>query len=81
MSFTNAFELTERGHVLRNLLKNRFTIDQVEGQIDDLTFRCETKFYRMKFNLEQDYQVPESWGYCNLQISGTAGTKGRLIEG
>lgn len=80
-SFSNAFTVNERGYALRNLLKKRFTIDQVDGQVDELVFRCETKFYRMKFNLDQDYQVPNGWGYCNLQISGKAGTKGRLIEG
>ena len=80
-SFYNAIEVNDRGYVLRNLLKNRFTVDQVVGQIDELVFRCETKFYRMRFDLNKDYQVPASWGSCNLQILGEGGTKGLLLEG
>ncbi len=79
-SFASLFEVSSRGYVLRGLLKNRFTIDQIQGQIDELVFRCQEKFYKMKFGIDQDYYVPEAWGKCHLQIKGSSGTKARLIE-
>jgi hypothetical protein len=79
--FANKLEISQRGYVLRGLLHDRFTIDQVEGAINELIFRCTTKFYRMPFSQNQDYQVPKSWGECNLQVTGIAGTEARLLEG
>ncbi|MFT6407887.1 MAG: hypothetical protein ACJAQ6_001303 [Arenicella sp.] len=79
--FASTFTISGSGYILRGLLHDRFTIDEVKGEINELVFRCKTKFYRMKFSLNQDYQVPKSWGECNLQVNGVAGTQAKLIEG
>ncbi|RBP51042.1 hypothetical protein DFR28_102461 [Arenicella xantha] len=60
---------------------NRFTVDQVSGQLDELVFRCDAKFYRMEFIMDQDCELTESWGQRLVQLNGAAGTKMRLIEG
>jgi hypothetical protein len=73
-------ELSDRGYEYIELTKRNFEIDAVEGGIDKLKFYCTRNFGTMAFSPDSSYQVPESWGACDLLVVGRPKTKAKLYQ-
>lgn len=73
-------EVPDRGYNLTYLFKKNFSILDVVGQISGLKLRCRNKFAELEFNSDAEYQVPDSWGKCHVQILGTPKTAAKLVQ-
>jgi len=73
-------KIGEQGFVHLPLLKRVFLLDQIQGNVDQLNLRCDTRFLKILYKPDSQYDIPTNWGNCNLQIIGTAGTKATLIQ-
>ena len=62
------------------LLKNSFTFTDVDGELSDLTVMCQAKFAELKYQADAQYDIPKSWGACDLNISGTSGSSAKLYQ-
>lgn len=59
-----------RGSTFLTLLKRTFVIELEEGEVEMFSLRCDTKFLKVEFKRDEQYQLPESWGTCQLQLIG-----------
>ena len=73
-------EINHREYTQLPLLKRSFTIKPKNGQINLLKLRCNTRFEQLEFQPDSQYGIPASWGACNLQIMGEAGTQADLYQ-
>lgn len=79
-SFIREITINNDGFVQLNLFKRSFQIEPIQGKIDTLKFRCDTKYFEVAFSVDASYQIPESWGQCNLQVLGPPGTSAKLLQ-
>ena len=54
-----------------DLFKQAFYFENISGQLDELKLRCQKKYMFFSVSTDQQYNVPESWGQCSLQVQGT----------
>lgn len=73
-------KIPQRGYVNLDLWKHNFSFLKLEGKLETLKLRCDLKFKELPFQFESLYQIPKSWGDCNLQIIGDEGSKVSLIQ-
>jgi hypothetical protein len=69
-----------RGHGSLTLFKQAFSISEVSGKLIALNLRCERNFSSLAFDLTSEYNVPEKWGKCYLQIIGEPETTFKVTE-
>jgi len=62
------------------LMRNEFTIREVEGELTDLKLLCGYHYVSMPYQPETKWRVNQDWGACQLYVIGTEGTKFQLIE-
>lgn len=62
------------------LLRRKFTFDQLEGPVDDFELRCDWKRVIDEVSTEKTWEVPESWGWCQVFVFGEICAKLKLIE-
>lgn len=63
-----------------DLKKNNFAFEDVSGDFTNLKLRCTRKFAKLPFAADSDYQIPEGWGDCQMQVLGTPGATAKLIQ-
>lgn len=73
-------KIPSRGYSNLNLWKRNFSFLKLEGKLETIKLRCDLKFKELPFQFESLYQIPKSWGDCNLQIIGDEGSKVSLIQ-
>lgn len=72
--------LSKRGDDFLFLSGDEIYIESVKGEIKNLHFRCQAKYKKLKFNQENNYRVPKSWGNCLLQIEGKPNTEAKMVQ-
>ena len=72
--------LGEPGDTHLPLLKRSFMLDEVEGNVSDLKLRCDTRFAKLAYKADGQYDIPVKWGECDLQIIGDIGTTATLLQ-
>ncbi|MDG1904052.1 MAG: TonB family protein [Arenicella sp.] len=80
IAISRPIKILDRGHDFLYLTKRSFEIHDVVGKIEKLNFYCSQRFGAMDFVVGSNYQVPESWGSCDLQIVGESQTTGMLYQ-
>jgi len=63
------------------LLRQKFSIDTVDGEIANVDIRCD--WHRAKDGMSdivKVWEIPASWGDCRLYVRGEEGTTFRLLE-
>ncbi len=75
-----AIRLTDRGNAIEELSKRIFAYDEVVGKIEILKLRCDAKFKELPFQADVEYRIPKSWGQCQLETIGEAGTTAKLLQ-
>jgi TonB family protein len=62
------------------LLRRKFTFDDIEGVVDDFELRCDWKRVVDKVSTEKVWDVPDTWGWCQVFVFGETGAKVKLME-
>jgi TonB family protein len=62
------------------LLRRKFTFDNIEGLVDDFELRCDWKRVVDKVSTEKVWEVPDDWGWCQVFVFGETGAKVKIIE-
>lgn len=75
-----SIKLRERGSEYIYLTKRSLEIHDVKGEIDKLNFYCSLGYSSLDFKAGSNYQLPESWGECNLLIVGTPGATAKMYQ-
>lgn len=78
--YKQSIVLDKRGNEFSALSGNEIYVEDIKGDIQNLHFRCQAKYEKLKFNQENNYRVPKSWGNCLLQIEGAPRTEAKLIQ-
>jgi len=72
--------IDERGYEFLHLAKRSIEFNDIKGNIKKLNLRCTRNFASIEFNPENNYQIPKSWGSCNLEVVGEPGTSAVLAQ-
>ena len=72
--------LSRRGTWLHPLVRQSFTFANVEGQVDSLEIRCDNHYEQFEFAIDNQWNIPQSWGACSVLLKGTPEAKVRLVE-
>lgn len=62
------------------LLRRTFAFDHIEGKVDDFELRCDWKRVVDRVSTDKTWQVPVSWGWCQVFVFGEQGAKVTLVE-
>lgn len=62
------------------LARRAFTLSNIEGRLDKLEIRCSRKFRSFTISEGSQWQIPESWGKCNIHVLGEENSKFKLVE-
>ena len=62
------------------LVRNRFTINQVDGEVVGVEILCGSHSVSLSYKPEVKWSVDKGWGECDLLVSGNSGTSFQLIE-
>ncbi|MDX1562102.1 MAG: energy transducer TonB [Gammaproteobacteria bacterium] len=54
--------------------RRTFTISMVDGNIDSIDVECDARRISLDFQQDVEWQLPESWGDCELFVNGDSGT-------
>ena len=73
-------DIHPRGYTSLDLFKRVFYFSDINGELTGIKLRCRNKFAELPLQLESEYKIPNSWGYCNLQVIGTAETTFKLVQ-
>ena len=73
-------KLKDRGSEYIYLTRNNLEIHNVKGQLEKMNFYCSMGFSSLEFKPESSYQIPDSWGSCNLLLVGEPGTTATLYQ-
>lgn len=79
-AFARQVNLDNRGSQQVTLNATKFSIEDVDGKISGLVFRCERGYSEIPFQASSKYAVPEKWGECWLQIKGDADSVVKLVQ-
>lgn len=79
-AFSRPVKVGESGYTFLPLAKPNFGFDDIIGKFETIKLRCERKFAELKFVADSDYQIPENWGACQLQLLGKDGASAQLVQ-
>ena len=68
------------GHWELPLLKPSFSLDEIDGKLEEIKLRCERKYVFFAFIQEQQYLIPKSYGECDIELIGDPETSFTLIQ-
>jgi TonB family protein len=72
--------LSRDGKVFLSLLKNSFVVEPIEGRVDNFLIRCQHRFARFKYEAGAQYDIPEAWGKCEVQLNGEPETVVSVLQ-
>lgn len=79
-AFSQELKLGDRAYQEVSLSDTKFEIQEINGDIDKLTFRCQKGFYEIEYQAGSEYFVLSEWGHCKVQVSGAGNTTAALIQ-
>jgi len=75
-----AAQINERQHWNHYLARKSFTIANITGKLNSVDIRCDNHFSTYNVDHEKKWEIPASWGKCQLFVKGEQGTKFNLVE-
>lgn len=63
-------DIPSRGYTFLPLLKRSFVITPLVGELHTFELRCDANYSRFEFKQDAQYDIPASWGRCELQMNG-----------
>lgn len=73
-------QISEFSNWSHNLMRSKFVISNVEGNLDKVDIRCRSKQFVYTFEENNQFQIPESFGKCQLILEGKQGSQFTLSE-
>lgn len=72
--------IQEEGNEFHRLVRSKFAFADIEGSLDTVEVRCDS--HREIFTVAEGniWNIPESWGACQVLVEGDEGTKFDLVE-
>jgi TonB family protein len=61
-------------------LRRTFAFDNVAGSLDELELRCDWRLYRASIGENLSWNIPDSWGKCQLHVYGASNTTFDFLE-
>ena len=55
-------------------VRNNFTLKNIQGSLESIDMRCDHKRFESAVSDQVEWDVPEAWGQCHIQIYGEPGT-------
>ena len=75
-----AGEITNNGRWSHNLARRSFALTNIDGRLDKLEVRCSRKFSSFTVSDQTEWQIPDSWGDCNIHLLGQEQSQFSLVE-
>lgn len=74
------FTIGESGTKFHRLVRNKFAFTSIEGVLESVEVRCES--HREAFTVAEDsiWNIPASWGQCQVMVRGKSGASFNLVE-
>jgi TonB family protein len=63
-----------------HLFKRHFKARISEGSIAEVRLRCQNAYVSFAFDPQLQYQVPDKYGECSIQLDGKPGTQFMLVQ-
>jgi hypothetical protein len=63
-----------------DLLRRKFSIAAIDGNLRDLEIRCSRQRVVDKAREDVSWEIPASWGSCSVIVFGEPGAKFALLE-
>lgn len=74
-------EIGEDGYWLHDLVRHRFTLNDIRGSVDEVGIRCQSwKSRRLEYQRDVEWSLPRDWQDCSAFIRGKPGTTLKLLE-
>jgi len=75
-----AGRIGDSSHYVYRLLRNRFHLQDIDGNVAELRLHCERDYVGFTFRSDLAYTISEALGPCTLMVLGTPGTTFTLVE-
>jgi len=62
------------------LLRNKFSLLQTSGKLDEIDVRCANKRHIFKIGDDSQWNIPKKWQHCSVYISGDKSATFKLVE-
>lgn len=62
------------------LLRDRLTVNQVEGELSELKFLCGISNVSVTYEPDMAWDINKAWGDCYVQVEGEPGTTFQVVE-
>ena len=77
---TVAGEINNNGRWSHSLARRSFALTNIDGRLDKLEVRCSRKFSSFTVSDQTEWQIPDSWGDCNIHLLGQEQSQFNLVE-
>jgi TonB family protein len=75
-----AAQINERKNWNHYLSRKNFSFTDIEGKLNSVDVRCDNHFSTYAVDSEKQWNIPSSWGKCQLFVKGEQGVKFNLVE-
>lgn len=69
-----------RANWQHELLRRKFALEVIEGTVEDFELRCDWRRIQSPVDPDKVWEVPASWGWCQLFVFGEPGARVKLVE-
>ena len=83
---TSDIEVATLGHISGQrkwslgLLRKAFYLDEVQGEITKVSLHCQAHYNSFPYSEGAQYNIPASWGKCEVGIVGAPDTAFRVVQ-
>lgn len=78
--FSREIRIKENGYTFVPMIKRKVQFDRIRGVLNQLVVRCKRKYATFKIVAARQFEIPKTWGQCQLQILGAPNSKAQLVQ-
>lgn len=72
--------LDENGYAFFYLHKSGFYLEAEQSTLQEIKVRCKAKYVFFAFEQDKQYQIPDSWQPCSIEILGQANEAFEIVQ-
>lgn len=72
--------IEDDGNVFHELVRDQFSFSSIEGELNHVEVRCETRREIFTVAEEHIWDIPDSWGQCRVLVQGAPNSTFTLLE-
>lgn len=80
VSYSVPLTLDENGYAFFNLHKSGLYLEAEPSSLQEIKLRCRAKYVFFAFESDKNYQIPDSWRPCTVEILGKGHANFRLVQ-